>query len=515
MTMIKDPWTLYISDVGGQLEFQELVPALTNGPSLHIIVIAAHWGLNNRCPIEYLHKDGTSAVSYKANYTVKENVLLTLATIMSTGQHKRQPKAIFVMTFKDLVTEEELLQMDKELLLAVRPTQAFRSGVIELSAPNNLCHFINNLKPEKEDVSKIRKTVERIGKQNDDYRVETPYTWLCFSLALRSMKERVLSYATCVEVGRRCGIETDEELNTALHFLHYNIGVIRHFSDVPNLMDVVIKEPQLLFDCVTELVVNTFTFERVTYSMHEDFQKRGLFPAEMVNKIFTDSELLTVEKFIAFLKHHNIIAPLEEDGEIVKYFLPCSLVHVEISQDYLACFNSLPPLIVVFDTGYTPRGIFGFLVSDLLTDKGHELQVVLDVDCIFRDQLTVSVGPYVDKFCFSLHPMYIKIGVEPSRIKRKFSLGVICCYVRNRVVNALADIVSKMNYNYKAKHSLAFFCPDKCNDQGHPATVSFYRSEVQAMKCMISKAAKPLPEGHEVWFDEVSTFFKLDNSNVF
>ncbi|XP_064385685.1 uncharacterized protein LOC135334454 isoform X2 [Halichondria panicea] len=517
MTMIKDPWTLYISDIGGQLEFQELVPALTNGPSLHIIVIAAHWGLNNKCPIEYLHKNGQSAVSYKANYTVKENVLLTLATIMSTGQHKQLPKAMFVITFKDLVTVEELLVMDEELQRTVKCTEAYRSGVIEFATESHLCHTINNLIPDTDDIACIRKTVERIGMRNDDYQVRTPYTWLCFSLALRRIKNRVLHYSTCVEAGKQCGIESIEELNAALRFLHYNIGVIRYFSDVPELSDIVIKDPQMLFDCVTELVLNTFTFDRVNYSTKEDFEKKGLFPVEMVSKVSTNSELFTNQKLIAFLMYHHIIAPLEKDGETVKYFLPCSLVHAEIFEND-ASFNVLPPMVIIFDTGYTPRGIFGFLVSDILTDKGHEIKIVLDVDCIYRDQLTVSVGPYVDKFYFSLHATYIKIDVQPSKIERKFPFGEICCYVRNRVVEALTDIVSKLNYNCKATHSLAFLCPDKCHgEQVHAATILFYRGEMQALKCIISKNAKALPKGHEVWFNEdvcISTSRKRPASEV-
>jgi len=238
MKMIKDPWTIYISDVGGQLEFQELIPALTSGPSVHIVVVAAHWGLNNKCPVEYLHRNGLSAVSYTANYTVKEHILFTLATIMSSGNTSNLPKAIFVITFKDLVSDEELLQMDKELQEAIRPTDAYRMGVIEFATESNLCHYINNLSPNKDDVNAIRKTIQRVGKRNESYKVKTPYSWLCFSLAIRSIKDKVLDYTVCQKIGKECGIETNEELDAVLRFLHFNVGIIRYFSDVDELKNL-------------------------------------------------------------------------------------------------------------------------------------------------------------------------------------------------------------------------------------------------------------------------------------
>ena len=509
MSMLKNPWTLYISDVGGQLEFQELVPALTSGPSFHIVVLAAHWGLNNKCPIEYLHKSGRSALPYKASYTVKENILQAIATIMSTGQHdhKHLPKTLFVVTFKDLVSEQQLLDMDKELQEAIKSTEAYHLGVIEFADDTHLCHTINNLSPDKADVLKIRKTIERIGKKYDQYQICTPYSWLCFGLALRGMKAAVLHYTTCVEAGRQCGIETVEEVNAALKFLHYNIGVIRHFSDVPELCDIVITEPQILFDNVTELVVNTFTFDCVSYSIHEDFNKKGIFPMEMVNKLSTGSELLTVEKFISFLIYHHIIAPIEDEDNRKKYFLPCSLVHAEDIQDshmeQTGVDDICPPLLISFDTGYIPRGIFGFLVSDLLTGDG-EFTIDLDEDHIYRDQLTISVGPYVDKFRLSIRATYIQISVEPSIIDRKFPLGKICCYMQKRVCEGLLEIVKKLNYNCNATHSLAFLCPGSCiGKQLHPANVTFYRDEVQALKCCTTKKVKCLPNRHDIWFNEV------------
>ena len=115
MKNFKNPWTLYLSDIGGQLEFQELIPALTNGPSLHIVVIRASRGLSSKFEVEYLHKNGQSAHSYTADYTARDELLMSLATIMLTGRARQLPKAIVVLTFSDKITKEELTKMDKDL----------------------------------------------------------------------------------------------------------------------------------------------------------------------------------------------------------------------------------------------------------------------------------------------------------------------------------------------------------------------------------------------------------------
>ena len=501
----KDLWTLYLADIGGQLEFQELVPALTNGPSLHIIVLRASRGLNDQIRIEYLDKHGQPAHSYIAEHTAKQDLLINLASVMSTGKKGQQPKAIIVLTFKDEVSPQELIDIDKELQEAVKETDAYKAGVIEFATETQLCHAINNLSPDKADVLLVRQTVERIGRHNKEYKIETPCSWLYFGVALRQLPDKVVSYETCVELGKECGIETKEEVSAALKFFHSNVGVIRHFSEVPDLRDVVINEPQLLFDIVTELVVNTFTFERVGHCAHEEFKKKGIFPAELVDQIATDSKLLTTKKFLSFLKYHNMIVPLEKDGVVTRYLLPCSLVHADVQgTDQTA--NICTSLMISFDTVYVPRGVFGFLLADLLNEKpDDEFPLVLDEAKIYRNQITLSVGPYSDKFRFSVRPTYIRIDVIRSPIDH-MTLADICCFVRQRVSCGLSEIVKKLNYNCMAIHSLAFPCPDvPARKDPHPAVVSMHRGEPKALKCTISKEVKVLPKDHDMWFKKVGT----------
>ena len=507
MKNFKNPWTLYLSDIGGQLEFQELIPALTNGPSLHIVVIRASRGLSSKFEVEYLHKNGQSAHSYTADYTARDELLMSLATIMSTGHARQLPKAIVVLTFSDKITKKELTKMDEDLQEAVKNTEAFKSGVIVFAEEDRLCHPINNLDPNEADLRGIRSTVERIGRHNKEYNFDTPYSWQYFGIALRELPDTVLSYDSCLDMARECEIEEKEDVDKALKFLH-DVGVIRHFSKVPELCDLVFKEPQMLFDNVTELVLKTFTFGHCDDSTLEEFKKKGIFPAEMVTKLLTGSDLLTPSKFEAFLKHHHIIAPLKEDGVVTKYFLPCSLVHAPVQDtDTAANSDTHTALIITFESGYTPRGLFGCLATNLLNEKPDDkFSLVLDEENIYRNQITLSVGPFCDKFRFSVCPTFVRVDVFPSHVNRKIPLSTVCCFVRERVCRGLDEIIENLNYNFNARHSLALLCPCVSDSKGpHPAIITFYEREPQALKCTVSKKISDLPKGHEIWFDKVNS----------
>ena len=475
----QDPWTLYISDVGGQLEFQELIPALTNGPSLHIVVIAANIGMDKKCPIVYhkkVNQSTTTTKTYYSSHTLKENVLQQLSTIMSTGRKGQEPKILFVLTFKDKVTSEKLKEIDSELQDLIDPLEL---DAIEYAEENCLCHPIDNTEPSEEDLLRIRRTVERIGKRYSSYKVKTPYTWLYFSIALREMKLPVLSYNQCVQIGNGCGIATQEEVNNALRFLHYQVGIIRYFSEVEVLRDVVIIEPKILFSNVTRLVEDTFTFESVPKAKLKTFQKKGIFTTEpdTIRSIITDNELLTREMLLAFLEYHHILAPLEEGGSKQRYFLPCSLVHAEVHVDQTKDQDHMfPSLLIIFNEGYIPRGVFGFIIAELLTNRmNKDNQLRLREDRIYRNQITFSFGPFVDEFKLTSFPSYIRIDVNPSKMKphdrKQPSLATICSIFRTRIITSLDKVLHKLNYTDKAIHGLAFLCP--ISNPVHPAKINY------------------------------------------
>ena len=326
-------FTLYISDAGGQPEFQESLPALVSGPSLYFLTFPLHKGLNERCPVEYQHPDGSSIIPFEASCTAKEILLSSLASIASTRSYVKledgkavTPKVLFIATHKDkLGSEQDLQKIDQELQEVVKSTNAYKEEMIIFCSESQMVFALDNTSNDDKDIQQVRDAVECLGLQSDDYKVRTPYTWMLFAVALRHLPGRVLSIDNCMEVAKECGINEREELDNVLWFLHHNVGIVRHFQEVPELRDVVIKEPQYIFDKVTELIIQTFTFDKFGPHKHEKLTKLGLFSSDVFNKCLTsDSDYLSGDKLAILLKHLHITAPIEENGAVVKYFAPHS-----------------------------------------------------------------------------------------------------------------------------------------------------------------------------------------------
>ena len=61
----------------------------------------------------------------------------------------------------------------------------------------------------------------------------------------------------CFKIAQECGISSREELITALSFIHSRLGLVRYFN-VEELDSLVVIDPQVLFDKITDLIEETF-----------------------------------------------------------------------------------------------------------------------------------------------------------------------------------------------------------------------------------------------------------------
>ena len=516
--LVDEPWMLYITDTGGQPEFQELLPILVSGPSLFFLVFSLHLELNERFQVEYITSHGQAAVPYEAGLTVQEMLLQSLATIASTSVFRMvggkktiiQPNIFFVATHKDLVSDERLHQIDIMLQEVVKGTEAYKNRMVQFASESRMILAVNNLSDSKEDVQQIRVAVERIGRQNNDYRVTTPFSWLMFSNIMQQMKSPVLKHEQCFSVAQQCGIDTRKEMNDALRFLHENVGVVRYYHDVSDLRGFVIKDPQYIFDVITDLIVATFTFDHSGKALHEQFTKKGIFPLDVFEKLARSTEFLPPSKLVTLLQHLNIIALLKKDGASRQYFMPCALAHSESSSSTTSSSTlHVPPLLIVFKSGYCPKGLFGALVVYLLQNKmNSKLEWKLEQDKIFRDQICLSIGPY-DSFQLKVHPAFLSVELCTSSgaSKRRCSLATVCSEVQRCISSAIDEVSETLHCSRKAAFLFGFFCPENADiDQSsHPATVKFLHGQPCNLRCPLTHKRLCLPDGSLVWFGEVGT----------
>ena len=78
-------WSLYLSNTGGQMEFQEILTLLVSGPCLFFYTFRLDRDLNECYEIHYELPDGTKSDPYKSSISTIEGIVQSLASIAAMG----------------------------------------------------------------------------------------------------------------------------------------------------------------------------------------------------------------------------------------------------------------------------------------------------------------------------------------------------------------------------------------------------------------------------------------------
>jgi hypothetical protein len=504
-------WSLYLTNTGGQMEFQEVLPLLVSGPSMFFFTFRLDRDLNERYKIEYDLSDGTKAEPYISTLTTVEGLLQTLATIASMGtfvyerlQRRKvplRPKVFIVGTHRDKLDEAtadaRISYVDQQLQEAIKSTAHYKD-IVEFASPKQLMFAVSNFSESESDFKVIRSAVERVVGRND-FTMTSPVHWLVFSLALRKLKSFVITYDLCLEVARQCGL-ADDEVDEALHFIHSKMGLIRYFPYCEDVKDLVVIDPQFLFDKVTELIVDTFTFEKTSKQTMDDFKKKGIFSLSEFETISSKTNTsIKPYKFAKLLESLRIAAPFQMEGER-KYFFPCVLAHAAETalQQLMLTATPIPQLIVTFECGYCPKGLAGALIKYLMANEMESCYTwEIYTDKIFRNQVSFHVGP-LDTIILRITPTYLEIVCIPDKFPnrdKECPLSEICTEVRKAVEAGIKQVTSDINY-VNAQHGLTFRCECKGD---HPASLRYLGIRPYILYCSKTNKRYPLSPEHELW----------------
>ena len=522
---LQQSFLLYLTDTGGQLEFQELLTALNAGPALFFLVFRLDQDLNETVSIQFRYPDGRKSGPRQSSFTVRESLLRSLASIASTVPYKYiteqgevrtvlvKPKVLFIGTHLDKIDETKRKEIDNRLKEMVRGKPFCKFIEYADKKIDQLVVPVSNLYPADSDCFKqIRTIVTRIANRpRGDYEVILPSRWFLFSLAIRKPNQDVLPYEDCIRIGQQCAID---DLDKALSHLSDVVGLVRHFK-VTGLRDIVIVNPQILFNMITRLIFSTFNDSNVDSDTIDEFEKRGIFSCSDFRDIEDKQteKSLTVDQFLRLLEHLHIMFRLHDADE--RYFMPCILTNAlaiipEISHSSaVLSTQQVPPLLFTFQCGYCPMGLFSALVIHLLANEMEsELEWELQTERIFRNAVSLLVGPY-DTVTLMLTPTYLEIAMIPNEEgKRRVSIGAICIEVKCCIEKAIYKVTSDLHYTSDAGHIPAFYCTGshKAGLECHPARINYFRNEPCSVVCEYggSKFKNALPVGFFNWFGKVS-----------
>ena len=523
---LESSWSLYLTNTGGQIEFQEYLPLLVCGPSIFFVTFPLHYDLEKPYDVRYEYQDG-QVKTYKSPATLLEELLQTLATInasnFTSGQQRDsetaiKPKIFFVGTHRDHLPEdtaEEIIKRkDKLLQDYVRQTSLFKQDSIYFAeAPEQLLFTVNNLSKDDDEFQKIRSAVQKTVERNE-FTIECPSSWLILSLILRAKhkSDQVMSFDKCLSIAQQCGITDRNELKQALSFIHSRLGLVRYFN-IEDLNTLVVIDPQILFDKITDLIVKTFTSDNVKVKEIEDFCQRGIIPVAVMQEISDNSSSDSKLPFIWLTKLLNYlrIAALFTDSDGDKYFFPSALCHApELHSNQPSPSDSWPPLLVGFKSGFCPRGIPGALIKYLMTNE-MESSTKWNIipNRVFKNQvsfaiqahgvITLRILPTHLEICYESEADLTEAAYEEVDSNENELTKKTCEMAYVQIKKGMSTVTSQCN---ECDYFFGFYCTlTTCKAHKHPAQLEWARDGKSPFKLVCKVAGKRgiLPKGYELW----------------
>ncbi len=515
---------LYIRDTGGQVEFQESLSLLIFGPSIFIFVMRTDIDIHTKNIIQYRSANGEIINQYQSSISTMDALIqfLTSVSAIQTTEDSvfqvdgasvcHKPMVFVVGTHIDKLGSEarDILDKINKMLHDMIHQMKFSHLICPAdSLLKKVMYEVDNTSEEDKQFHCLRSDINQYIQSKSDFEVEYPVSYLLFCLELQNINETVISINRCKTLAAKFYID-ENEIKSLLDFLHFRVGIIQYY-DVEGISDVVIKEPQVLFNKVTQLIVNTFLCRiPLPMSQRESFCQRGILEFSAFEGLIGDNDQMTLQQFLKFLLHLRVAVSFTDNSGVLKYFIPSVLNHVKESPS--DTINTvIAPLAVTFKLGHCPKGLFGMLISYLLCSEGsQELTFDLLEDCIYQDQvsLRVSSSEDVDQICLRSHISNQEVSVvlenyHPANNSAKYASrettpNEVCNNIRIMLDNCIQLSLKKLHYSFdKVGTAFSLTCPEKCGSlhEVKKGKRSLYMQCISHGKLIVPESACP-------WFNE-------------
>ena len=261
--LLEDTIYLINTDTGGQTEFLDLMSRFIMGPALNLIISRLVDSLDQAYKIYCTNEDGVSTKEENSVVTLEEVIFQALASIacMETSYDPDDSsdsdgkdtdikipdcssKAMFVGTFRDKVSQEEFEKKDKLLRKKIEQTEFYSKGLVLCASGKDLMFSLDNYSGSQEEIDKLRKTLEARIKRHFK-KVRIPASWLMLSINIRHKGKRTMTLRECQHMAANLGI-TASNLQKALWFLHYRVGILLYFPEIDGFAELIICDVQVI-----------------------------------------------------------------------------------------------------------------------------------------------------------------------------------------------------------------------------------------------------------------------------
>ena len=370
---------------------------------------------------------------------------------------------------------------------------------------------------DESEMSDIRKEVESAINRYFP-PIPIPLSWLMFKIVLQLLDKPVVSIVQCEEISKQLNMSSP--VQDALWFFHHDVGSLLHYTSIPSMKNTVICNPQVIFDCISTLIIDKFQYGNIDLPQSEvdEFLQKGMFSLSHIKEKTENqqSSHLSLEQLSDVLQHLNIMAEVKDESNPCqserKFIMPAVLKYAseeELEQPPLAkCQQLASPIMVGFEGGFVPFGIFCATIAHLIARQGSfSPKWQLHGGQVRRNKITFCVDRALYVTLIS-QPQFIKIiAFQHPRAKQTQSLPYLCSCIRQTVIEALETVVSKMKYRpfksaaapNKQPFDLAFAC---CLDDAHGDHMMTVVEDEDGLggKCLKGGILLDLDDEHLIWF---------------
>ena len=561
-------WDLFtLLDTGGQPEFINMLPAINSSTSITFIFLnlsAGRNSLSNPIVAEYVNKD-CEYERHELGYSNQDLLKCLLSSVKVTAlktdnfcpdivkrvteDKNTKPVVYIIGTCADVLKanmyeryDQEIQEIDKEIqtlvdsldqddVLEFRCTRTRRCiHPIDNKVPrvpkNEIYHDDPGIKAIQLDtidiVSNIRKTSNEILKKKAQY--EIPISWFILELELRKYDKVCISltevqslYNEIMPSHRQM---TLEQITQVVKFYH-QYGMLLYFDEVDSMNDFVITNPQWLFTNLTKIVMCQFACGATELYGRKTIERmhNGICDMDLLETLELDLQEIKLKSFLDLLVYLKVIAPMDS-----AYFMPNMLPLYSSNTETILFTDSeygsatvsiggqenqkVEPLLIQFAFGTIPRGLFGFLVIEILQKNSSDCsesekyalygQNNLDKNLLFRcaNLITFYVKP-----CFFISLIdrisYLELQVRADDIEPSYHYKA-----QVRVTKALQKVCERFKWSF-SDCRYGFLCKNNsklCSQSPHLALVNPDKPFAAGKAECKNDHSTKLNEAHHVWF---------------
>ena len=514
-------------DTGGQPEYIHLLPTINIYPTVTFVIHNLSKSLSDQVLVEYSQHGKHVFTPYHLSYSNLDVIKLLMSAandsversttnipkLVTTPGSNEKSYICLVGTHADIVQQEVEAEIESELKILVNKTRCEKA--VWKNDIGGVLFSVDNTTAGSEDAEDpvanvVRNRIEAIAKEKDIYKL--PITWILLELEIRNVcskrKKAYILLHDCVTLARETGLMSkEEEIKSVLQY-HHLLGVLIYFDDVPGLCDYVIIDHQWWFDKLSNIISNAFHQSSYDCKAEQKLKYQGLLSKKLLQHIGWKDDIKE-EFFLSLLVQMRIIAPVFTGKKLEQeYFIPYILPACNLQQNskLLDQYGHLhgEPLLVHFQSGLLPRGMFCSLIVELLKHSPKSWHPHFSYDGVHHTFSNLISFRLHEGYSLSLLDKVSYMEVQIRHSEKDFSVPVHNG-VYNYLVYALTEVCIHLNFDYE-RLQYGFVCQCGKGIDNHIAALPEVTPSMHYAECSVNSLhSLKLEPSHLIWFSSVST----------